>query len=70
MSKYKYDYYTVSVPGDCYDTREELGQLAIREAEERTKLYCLPCEWTAKLVAGELGDYELSFKVRRKRAKR
>lgn len=70
MSKrFVYDYYTVSVPGDLSDSMEELGQQAIREAEERTKLYCIPCQWSAEPIKGEIGSYKVLFLVRRKRNK-
>jgi hypothetical protein len=70
-----YDYYTVSIPGDMFigdsseDQLKQMAQQAITEAKERTKLYSLPSEWTATLVSGEPGDFEVVFKVRRKRSK-
>lgn len=64
----RYDYYTVDVPGDCADSLEELGSIAISEARERARLYCLPALWTAKRVAGGVGDWTVQFRVRRKRA--
>lgn len=67
MAKHSYDYYEVSIPGDLADTLQELGQQAIREAEERTKLHAMPCEWTAEPIRGTVGDYEVMFRVRRKR---
>ena len=63
----KTDYYTVSVPGDVYDTVEELADLAINEARERTRIYAMPAVWAAKLVKGQPGDFEVTFKVTRKR---
>ena len=71
--RFCYDYYDVSVPGDVFDTEDpkeclrELGQLAIQEAEQRTKLYCIPAVWTAEHVSGEPGDWEVKFRVCRKR---
>lgn len=72
--KLAYDYYTVSVPGDVYDpedpaSMECLGDLAIEEARNRTKLYCSPALWVAERIKGELGDYEVTFRVRRTRRK-
>ena len=67
MRRYKYDYYNVEVPGDCADSIEELGQVAIAEAADRTRLYCLPALWTAMLVAGVVGDWVVRFRVCRKR---
>ena len=63
------DYYTVAVPGDVYDNVEQLGQLAIDEAKGRARLYAVPAAWTATLVSGEVGDYEVTFRVRRVRRK-
>ena len=68
MRRYKYDYYEVDVPGDCADSVEELGQIAITEAEDRTRLYCLPALWIATRVAGVVGDWTVQFRVCRKRA--
>lgn len=72
--KLVYDYYTVRVSGDVYDldypsAMEELGQLAIEEARERTRLWCFPALWVAEPIAGELGDYMITFRVRRTRRK-
>jgi hypothetical protein len=69
-SKWVYDYYTVTVPGDLADTLYALAEQAIREAEERTKLYCLPCIWNATRVRGDVGSYEVTFRVCRKRARK
>jgi hypothetical protein len=63
------DYYQVSVPGNCAESLEELGDIAIQEARERAKLYVVPCNWEAQHVAGELGDFEVKFKVCRTRHK-
>lgn len=41
-----YDYYYVSIPEDMGDEAEQ-GQAAIREAQERARLYASPCEWRA-----------------------
>lgn len=67
MKRFKYDYYDVEVPGDCADSVEELGQVAIAEAVDRTRLYCIPAIWSAVLVAGEVGDFTVQFRVCRKR---
>lgn len=70
MSQYVYDYYEISIPGDVFDGEdalERLSHLAIDEAKERAKLYCLPAEWSAERISGEVGDFEVKFKVRRKR---
>ena len=55
MKRYKYDYYDVEVSGDCADSIEELGQVAIAEANDRTRLYFLPASWTAERVVGDVG---------------
>ena len=68
--RYTYDYYTVSVPGDLEATIKGLGRWAIRDAEERASIWAVPCEWTAEPVSGKVGDYEVKFRVRRKRFKR
>lgn len=65
--KFTYDYYLVKVPGDCTDNYETLGHIAIQQAEESTHLYSLPSVWTAVRVNGSLGDFEVTYKVRRKR---
>ena len=63
----KYDYYTVAVPGDCADTLAELADVAINEARERARLYAIPAEWLAVVIRGEIGDCNVTFRVRRKR---
>lgn len=67
----KTDNYTVTVPGDVYgtdsDALERLSDLAINEARERARIYAIPAQWSAKLVAGEVGDFEVTFRVTRKR---
>lgn len=70
MSQFRYDYYDVEVPGDCADSITELGYIAIAEAEDRARLYCLPAIWWATLVAGVVGDWTVRFRVCRKRRKR
>jgi hypothetical protein len=69
MAKRKivYDYYIVDVPGDLADTIEDLGQAAINEAAERARLYCMPCNWIAKHVGGEVGNWYVRFRVCRMR---
>ena len=72
-SKCVYDYYEIAVPGDAFDgddAIQQLGSLAIDEARERAKLYCVPAEWTSKLISGEAGDFECVFQVVRKRNRR
>lgn len=67
MRQFRYDYYVVSVPRDCADTIEELAQIAVSQAEENTRLYCIPCIWEAKLICGDLESTNVVFQVRRKR---
>ncbi len=64
-ARYSYDYYTVSVPGDLETTIKGLGQWAIRDAEERARIYALPCQWDAWPIEGKVGDLEVKFRVRR-----
>jgi hypothetical protein len=61
------DRYIVKVPGDAGPTMTYLLGLAITEARERARLYCMPCEWTAQRLNGDLGDHEVTFKVTRRR---
>jgi len=63
------DYYTVKVkvPGDMSDRLEDLADQAIAEARERARLYCLPAEWKATRIAGDVGDTEVTFRVCRRR---
>jgi hypothetical protein len=67
VHKYLYDQYTIDVPGDCAETIQELGEIAINEARERARLYCMPANWTATRISGEVGDNNVRFKVVRKR---
>ena len=63
----KYDYYDVEVPGDCADSVEELGRIAIDVAVQRSRLFCLPALWTATRILGNVGDWVVQFRVCRKR---
>ena len=67
MKRFKYDYYDVEVRGDCADSLKELGQVAISDAADRTRLYCMSALWTAVWVAGVVGDWVVQFRVCRKR---
>lgn len=69
MAALIYDYYEIDVPGDCAGEIGELAEIAINEARERARIYAVPAEWTAKRVSGELGDFNVKFKVTRKRRK-
>lgn len=60
-------YYRIAIPGDLSDDIEVLGQQAITEARERARLWCSTCLWTATKISGEIGDYEVIFRVCRKR---
>ena len=64
----KYDYYTVDVSGDCGDSIFDLAFAAVRQAEQRARLHCVPAHWTARPVRGKAGDATVRFQVRRKRA--
>lgn len=52
----QYDYYIVELPGDLEPNGpmwlNDICNHAITQARERSKLYCMPCEWTTKLVKG------------------
>jgi len=63
----KYDYYVVDVPGDCADSIDELGDVAIAEARERARLYCIPALWLARRISGDVGDWTVRFRVCRQR---
>jgi hypothetical protein len=67
MSRFVYDYYDVEVPGDLSDDVEVLGQQAIDEARERARVYALPADWMVTLIKGEVGDFNVTFRVRRRR---
>ena len=67
MRRFKHDYYTIDIPGDCANTISDLGSIAIDEARERARLYCIPALWRASLIAGNVGDWNVRFRVCRKR---
>ena len=64
---FRYDYYDVEVPGDCADSIRDLGRIAITEAENRTRLYCLPALWYVVRIVGVVGDWVVQFRICRKR---
>jgi hypothetical protein len=57
------------VPGDCADDIATLADYAINEARERARLYAVPAEWSARVVSGDIGDFNVKFRVRRMRRK-
>lgn len=61
------DYYTVDIPGDLSDSLEALAEQAITEARERARIWAIPAEWTATRVSGDVGDFNVRFRVCRKR---
>ena len=63
------DYYLVRIPGDMCNTLTEVCEAAITEAREKTRIYAIPAEWTARVIKGEIGDWEVTVKVRRRRNK-
>ena len=83
--KLVYDYYKVALPGDLEQLDGDMkkaartGQLdeyiksmghhAIREAEERSRLYCVPCEWRATLLS-KLPSGTVVFRVCRTRRRK
>jgi hypothetical protein len=68
------DRYKVKLPSDLYDRSEgwleNMCQAAIREADERTRLWCRPCMWEAVLISGDEESWECEFLVTRTRRKR
>lgn len=63
--KFVYDYYKVLIPNDLSDDPKYAASVAIDQAREQAKLYCIPCEWTAtKIGQNALDDI---YRVRRKR---
>lgn len=61
MAQYAYDYYRIDVPSDFSEDRQERANAAFAEAEERTRLYVVPCSWQVLEDTGE------TVIVRRKR---
>lgn len=65
----KYDYYEISLPTDLEpddkDWFENMGQHAIDQAREQSRLYAVPCDWIATLISK--GGFESTFRVRRRR---
>lgn len=63
----RYDYYIITLPGDMFENTNDFLRAAIEEAEAKTKLWVTPCVWTAQIIEGKIGDWEIKIKVRRKR---
>ena len=63
----RYDYYTIDVSRDCGASIFDLGFAAIRMAEQRTRLHCIPSHWSAQPIRGTRGNKSVRFQVRRKR---
>jgi hypothetical protein len=69
MNKIIRDYYKVTIQTDPQDSPRYTSLLAIDVAKERCKVECVPCQWDAELIAGEVGKGEVTYKVRRTRHK-
>ena len=63
----KYDYYTIDVPRDCGPSIFDLGFAAIRMAEERARLHCIPSHWSAQPINRKAKGATVRFQVCRKR---
>lgn len=59
------DLFIVSLPGDLFDSIDQLAHYAIDHARENAPDYVMPANWTAKHVSGEIGDNEVTFHVLR-----
>jgi hypothetical protein len=65
-SRFKYDYYTVTIPSDMYpDDPERAADYAIDVAKGSTRIYALPALWTAECIGNN--GFEAYYKVRRRR---
>lgn len=69
--KTKIDYYKITLPSDLIQSPdqwlEQMSAIAINEAKESARLYCVPCTWDCHLVSGGPDTWESTFKVRRRR---
>lgn len=59
----KQEHFTITLPGDLYETIEEFFDYAIIAAREEAETFVIPCQWVASHVSGEPGDYEIVFNV-------
>lgn len=59
------EHFMVTLPGDLCDNLTDLANHAIDEAREMAETFKMPCNWGATLVKGEVGDFEVEFKVTR-----
>lgn len=62
-TNFEYDYYDVHLGEYSLDNQEERNRVAFILAEEQSRLYAIPCEWT---ILSDNGD---CVRVRRKRYK-
>lgn len=62
-TNFEYDYYDVYLGGYAVDDQDERNRVAFILAEEQSRLYAIPCEWT---ILSDDGD---RVRVRRKRYK-
>jgi hypothetical protein len=65
MRKFVYDYYKVAVPSDLSSDPDVMAQQAIRQAEESTRVYAMPCDWSAERIGEDCLD--VHYRVRRRR---
>ena len=58
-----YDYWTVDLPAEAFDSPDEACIQAIHECRERARTWRVPAEWGATVIAE---GYELAIRVCRK----
>lgn len=67
------DYYRVEIPSDVVQDNDrdeweyKMGEVAIADADRRTRLYVMPATWEAKLISGGPDTFNSKFQVKRYR---
>ena len=57
--------FDIRVPGDLFDNMDDFLDYAIYQAREEADDYVIPAEWTSEHISGDIGDYEIKFRVKR-----
>ena len=75
--KFVYDYYDVHIPRDAFPetpecwVNEGVFDMAIETARHRTRIYAMPCTWTAQLIDDpDSADFHVRVCRKRHRTKR
>lgn len=57
--------FTIRLPGDLHEKMEDYFDSASNQAREEAEDYVIPAQWEVEHVSGNIGDWEMEFRVTR-----